>query len=406
MYMKKIGRILLIICLCVCTFNLTSCKKSQLDIPINLSIDDDNNLIWNEVLNARSYDITFYNVDKKTTQVISSRKTSVSLSELEEGDYQVTIKSVSGSKDYDDSASSEIMYYHKYKETGCVYRLINNDTEYAIAKVGSATGTFVIEDYYRGKAVTEISDKAFKGSTKVVDITLGENIITIGESAFWNCANLKKIYLPSSVISIGKSCFQSCRSLESIDIPDSITVIPDYCFAYCRSLTSMELPEGIKTIGEAAFVDCSLISMITIPNSTKYIGQSAFFGCEQLTTVVIGTGVETIDESAFGSCRNLSSVKFTQGSEIKEVGASVFRECSVLESMSFPDGLETIGESCFYNSIKLQCCNKKESTRDLPYFIFYAKIFDRTPIDNDRQIERIFLYFKTFLLFSLSLYMV
>ena len=348
--MKKLGRLLLIVFACICTLNLSACGKSKIDYPTNLSIDDDNNLIWDEVFNAKSYNITFYNVDKNTTQVASSRKTSVSLSELEEGDYEITVQAVSSSKDYTDSDTSEVMYYHKYPETGCVYRLINNNTEYAIAKVGSASGTFVIEDYYRGKAVTEISDKAFKGSAKIVDVTLGNNIITIGESAFWNCPKLERIYIPSSVISMGKSCFQSCRLLHDIEIPDSITAIPDYCFAYCRSLEDLTLPEGIEYIGEAAFADCSGITSMIIPNTTTFVGANAFFGCSGLTTVVIGSKVETIDESAFGNCRSLSSVTFEDNSEIKEVGASVFRECVALGSITFPDGLKTIGEGCFYNA--------------------------------------------------------
>ena len=71
--MKKLGRLLLIVFVCICTLNLSACGKSKIDYPTNLSIDDDNNLIWDEVFNAKSYNITFYNVDKNTTQVASSR---------------------------------------------------------------------------------------------------------------------------------------------------------------------------------------------------------------------------------------------------------------------------------------------------------------------------------------------
>ena len=348
--MKKIGRLLLIIFVCVCSLNLSACKKEVIETPTNLSIDDDNNLIWNEVLNAKSYNIVFLNVDKNITQTVSSRKTLYSLSELEEGNYQITIQAVSSSKDYRDSLMSEAMIYQKLKETGCVYKLINNNTEYAISKVGSASGTFVIEDYYRGKAVTEISDKAFKGSSKIVDVTLGENIITIGESAFWNCPKLERVYIPSSVISIGKSCFQSCRSLRDINIPESVEAIPDYCFAYCRSLEALNLSLGIESIGEAAFVDCSSLLSIDIPDTTTYIGPSAFFGCAQLSTVTIGSSVETIDDSAFGNCRALTLVTFNQNSKIESVNGFVFKDCSNLLSMNFPQGLKTIGESCFYNA--------------------------------------------------------
>ena len=396
--MKKLCRILLVLFVSLCTLNLSACSKAKIDSPANLSIDEDNNLIWDEVYNAKSYNISFYNRDKNTTQVVSSRKTSVSLSELEEGDYLITVQSVSNSKDYIDSDYSEAMEYHKYPETGCVYKLINNNTEYAIAKVGSASGTFVIEDYYRGKAVTEISDKAFKGSAKIVDVTLGENIITIGESAFWNCPRLERVYIPNSVISIGKSCFQSCRSLHDITIPSSVTVIPDYCFAYCRSLEQMVLPLGIKYIGEAAFVDCSLITSMDIPSTTKYIGASAFFGCEQLATVVIGSGVETIDESAFGNCRNLTSVTFENNSEIKEILDSAFRECVALETITLPDGLTKIGEACFYNCSIFNEIHIPTTVSQVGFNAFYG-----TKLYTDQiQSGASFVYADNWLIFSPS----
>lgn len=394
--MKKIGRLLLILFACVCTLNLSACGKSKIDYPTNLSIDEDNNLIWDEVFNAKSYNITFYNVDKNTTQVVSSRKTSVSLSELEEGDYEITVQALSSSKDYNDSDISEKMIYHKYPETGCVYKLINNNTEYAIAKVGSASGTFVIEDYYRGKAVTEISDKAFKGSSKVVDITLGANIITIGDSAFWNCPKLERVVIPNSVISIGKSCFQSCRSLHDIEIPDSVTAIPDYCFAYCRSLEELVLPEGIKSIGEAAFVDCSLITSMTIPSTTTYIGPSAFFGCEKLSSVSVGKGVETIGESAFGNCRNLVNVTFSSDANLVKVDSSVFRECSKLETITFPQGLVSIGDNCFCNATVLSEVHIPDSVQSVG-----ENAFAGTKLFNDQiQSGASFVYADNWLIHS------
>lgn len=348
--MKRISHLLIVMFGLALMFSMVGCAREELNIPTNITIDEENNLIWDSIDGAKTYTVYFVNVDTKAEIEESVRKNSITLSELEEGDYEIRIKAISGVKDKRDSKDSEVLIYHKYKETGCVYKLINNNTEYAISKVGSAAGTFVIEDYYRGKAVTEISDKAFKGSTKVVDITLGENIITIGESAFWNCSKLERIVIPSSVISIGKSCFQSCRLLKDIALPSSITSIPDYCFAYCRSLETLTLPESIKSIGESAFVDCSLLTSIIIPNATETIGSSAFFGCEKLETVVIGSGVSIIGESAFATCHLLKTVTFNNGSKLKELGTSAFRDDIILEGIILPDGLTSIGENCFYNS--------------------------------------------------------
>ena len=119
---------------------------------------------------------------------------------------------------------SEIMYFHKYYETGCVDTLINNNSEYAITKVGKASGTFVIEDYYRNKAVTQIADAAFKGSTKVEGITIGSNVESIGENSFYNCSKLNNIIIPESVRTIGVAAFQNCKALTSLDLSNFNTL--------------------------------------------------------------------------------------------------------------------------------------------------------------------------------------
>ncbi len=394
--MKRLSHILICLFVFLSVLTLTSCKKELLAQPTNISIDEENNLIWDSVDDAKSYTVYFLNVDSNITTFENVRKTSFSLSELEEGDYQITIRSISGVNGKKDSLDSEIIYYHKYPETGCVYKLINNNTEYAISKVGSAQGTFVIEDYYRGKAVTEISDKAFKGSTKVVDITLGSNIISIGESAFWNCPKLERITLPNSLITIGKSAFQSCRSLKTITIPYAVTVIPEYCFAYCRNLESITFPENLKSILESSFVDCSLLTTITIPDKVEIVGASAFFGCEKLETVIIGPSVEYIKESAFSTCHSLSAVTFKEGSKLKEIGTSAFRECSVLESISLPNGLTFIGESCFGNDAKLDSIIIPDIVTGVGNNAFHG-----TKLFND-QVQRgeDFIYADNWLIFS------
>ncbi|MBP5342492.1 leucine-rich repeat domain-containing protein [bacterium] len=394
--MKRLSKILAVVFIFICAFSLTSCKKEELLAPVNITIDEENNLIWDSVDDAKSYTVFFLNVDQNITTFETIRKTSYSLDELEEGDYQITIKSISSTNDKKDSPDSEIIYYHKYPDTGCVYKLINNNTEYAISKVGSAQGTFVIEDYYRGKAVTEISDKAFKGSTKVVDVTLGANIITIGESAFWNCPRLERIVIPNSVISIGKSAFQSCRSLTNIELPEYLTVVPEYCFAYCRNLENITFPENIKSILDSSFVDCSSLTEIIIPDNTEIIGSSAFFGCENLTIVRIGSGIEYIKESAFSTCHSLTSVTFKEASNLKEIGKSAFRDCNVLETINLPAGLVMIGESCFYNAALLNEIHIPLSVTGIG-----ANAFLGTKLFNDQiQAGENFVYADNWLIFS------
>ena len=345
--MKKIKHILLFIFALACAVNLAGCGKQKASAPSNISIDDSNYLIWDDVEYAKSYVITFFYSDKSTTSNIETRKNRFNLNELEEGDYEITIKTISGNKKMEDSVESEVLYYHKYFETGCVYTLIKNDTEFAITRVGKASGTFTIEDYYRGKAVTEISEKAFRGSMNVVDITIGGNVIEIGDSAFWNCSKLERVFIPESVVKIGNNAFQSCRLLKTINIPTSITIIPDYCFSNCKSIESITIPESIKKIGESAFIECTSLKSITIPDSVKEIGKNAFSGCSSLESVTLGSGITSLSDSTFSYCKALTTVNFSLESKIKTIGFEAFYDCEALESISIPNGVESFGNRCF-----------------------------------------------------------
>ena len=345
--MKRVKYLLLFVFALACALNLTGCGRKKADAPSNISIDESNYLIWDEVFDAKSYVIIFTYVDKDIVTTTETRKNRFSLNELEEGDYQITIKTITGDKKMDDSDESEIMYYHKYFETGCVYTLIKNDTEFAITKVGKASGTFTIEDYYRGKAVTEISEKAFRGSMNVIDITIGNNVIEIGDSAFWNCSKLERLYIPDSVVKIGNNAFQSCRLLREINIPSSITTIPDYCFSNCKSITNITIPDSIKKIGESAFIECSKLESIVIPDSVKEMGKNAFSGCSSLTSVTIGSNITDINDSTFSYCTLLSTVNFSSESKLKTLGVEVFYDCESLDNITIPNGVESFGNRCF-----------------------------------------------------------
>ena len=89
--MKRLSKISILILILLSLFTLTSCKKEQLSAPINISIDEENNLIWDSVIDAKSYTIYFVNKDNNTTTFETVRKTSYSLQELEEGDYDISI---------------------------------------------------------------------------------------------------------------------------------------------------------------------------------------------------------------------------------------------------------------------------------------------------------------------------
>ena len=339
----------------LCCF-AAGCSRASIGVPTNFSINDDYKLSWSPIKDARSYVVKVTSDDGEEKEY-PSRRAYYSMSKLEEGDYKVIVKAVSGNKDFDDSEWSEAFDFKKDYESGCIYTLTNNKTEYEVSRVGTAGGVVDLGDTYRGKPITSIAEGAFKGSTKLEKLKIGKYVKTIGAKAFFNCTKLSEIDIPETVTSIGESAFHACRSLQSIKLPSGIKEIPDYMFISCRSLIDVALPE-VESIGVGAFSNTSIFSL-SIPDSVKSIASNAFSGCASLTEIKMGDGVEEIGESAFNNCKILETVTFGESGNLKKIGANSFSFCNSLKNVSVPEGVEDIATKAFYD------CNSLESV-DLP----------------------------------------
>jgi hypothetical protein len=182
------------------------CKKPALETPNieTFKVDDASlTLTWDAIDDAKGYKIMV------NTEEYNSKKPSYPLSSLLEGNYTITVKAVSGDDKVDDSNWSETFEYRREAESGMVYALINNKTEYEVRSIGSATGDIVIGATYRNKPITKIADMAFANKSKdVKSVTIGENVKSIGARAFYNCSNMETITFKSdSVTSFGAYAF-------------------------------------------------------------------------------------------------------------------------------------------------------------------------------------------------------
>lgn len=349
-------------------------RADDLIAPTDFSVDEDNKLTWSDVENARSYIVRIKNVATGKIDESTLRRESISLSGLEIGDYEISIKALGG-RDGVESAWSETYYFYRAYETGCLYKLINN-TEYQIASKGNAAGKVVLEDIYRGKPVTSIAKNAFRKCWDLEEIVIGNNVRTLEEGAFLNCKNLKSVTIPESVTSIGVSAFQDCGALTSVSIPDSVTQISNYTFAYCDSLERVELHESITAIGEGAFNECSALKSIDIPDAVVEIGAYAF-RASGLTSVAFGSGLETIEEYAFNQCASLQTITFAENGSLQSIGQRAFAEDRSLTSVVFPEGLVDFGYASFYLCENLAEVSIPDSVTHISAFTFNStKLFD------------------------------
>lgn len=370
--MKKLKIFLLLSLALGMLLAFCSCGAKALGVPTKITIDEENVLTWSKVSNAYSYVVQIENVETGKVIEKSPRKESLSLSDLKQGDYNIRIKSVARGKEYKDSAFCEDHFFEKEYETGCLYTLINNRTEYEITKVGKASGVVLIKPEYRNKPLTRIADSAFRGSTKVEQVLVDEDspLKEIGAKAFFNCSKLTKVVLPDGVKTIGDNAFNSCRVLESVNIPTSVTTISDFAFSYCRSLTEIDLHDKITSIGEAAFTACSALTELEIPDSVTTIGEDAFSECTALVNVTIGAGVSYIPANAFYTCTALESVVFDGAGNLTTIGDYAFAKSTSLATIVIPDGVESINAYAFSACEKLANVTLSDTIKKIGYNAF------------------------------------
>ena len=257
--------------------------------------------------------------------------------------------------------------------------------------------------------VTEIGERAFWRTPRLVDVTIPDGVTVIGEQAFYECITLESVSIPDGILEIGNSAFAICTSLKGIVISGGS--IAAGAFARCTSLASVTLADGVTDIGNSAFFGCTALTEITIPASVITLGLCPFNACTGITGVnvdgdnpaymsldgnlytvdgktliwyaigkpdthfTIPVGVEKIEVYAFsysptlvgisipGSVTEIGEVAFAGASALAEIdipvgvtkiGASMFSGCTSLVRVSIPDGVTEIGECAFGDCTSLE----------------------------------------------------
>ena len=322
---RKILAVLVLMIICALfSFFAIGCSEA-LTTPTDFTIDENYKLAWTSVERARRYMVEIVNVQDGERTEENVTKASISLAELEEGDYEIRVKAMaSANSGMADSRWSENIHFEKGFETGCLYTLIDN-REYELTKIGTARGDVILESEYRGKPVTSIATGAFKGAgSKLTSVEIGSNVKRIGEKAFWNCTALKSVKIPDSVETIGQRAFSDCKRLIKINFGEN---------------------SNLKNIGTSAFNGSSLV-VVNLPNSVENIGTAAFMNCQQLVVMNVGEGVQTIRNWAFSDCYSLETLALSDS--LQSIGKYAFNNCANLPSILLTNNIQSIGEHAFF----------------------------------------------------------
>lgn len=363
-----------------------ACKNYGLSTPVGYSVDVDNILTWKSVPNARSYKVEITSLASGETKVETVRNTHYSLSGLSEGDYNIRLMAVGGSQNEVLSAWTEVLPFQKKYESGLLYTLINNNTEYEVTSVGKAIGSVHFEDTYRGKPVTSIGAGALRGSL-LESVEIGKNVVSIGNSAFYNCNRMTSVIIPDSVVSIGSAAFQGCSSLETVALPENLTELPELAFGYCRALRSVEFGENLLYIGNSAFYNCSALSSADFPAALLEVGVSAFEGDASLTSVSFTGDVQQIGNSGFRSCSALEKVEFPDLCTSLTVEPYAFAACVSLAEIDFPEGTVELGSGVMHGAEQLSRVSIPDTVIRVG-----ANAFNETKLQNEQLAKGNFAY--------------
>lgn len=118
--------------------------------------------------------------------------------------------------------------------------------------------------------VTEISDKAFKGNTKITSVSIPASITVIGKQAFSGCTKITSVTIGKNVTTISDDAFKGCKSIKKITIPSKVTKIGKNAFNGCSKLKIVTIKSNkLKTVGSKAFSNIANKSSIVVPKSKK-----------------------------------------------------------------------------------------------------------------------------------------
>ena len=208
-----------------------------------------------------------------------------------------------------------------------------------------------------------IGTEAFRGCSKLTEITLPDNVTTLGADVFYKNTAMQTLHLGKNVSNFDGSMILDCTSIRGIYVTEGSehlfsdngvlyngdkTVLISY--PIMREGTSYTVQETVQVIGASAFQNNTFIREIILPSGLQEIRQYAFQMCTNLQKVQIPNTVTLIDQRAFYYCTNLTELSFELGGTNKMViGKNAFAYIAT-QDLLLPATVFVINDYGFYRS--------------------------------------------------------
>ena len=156
------------------------------------------------------------------------------------------------------------------------YIFTPNDVQassYCIVGYEGSETELILPETYKGKPVTKVGDRAFKGSN-ITYMTIPDCYTSIGTEAFADCPDLVYLFMGDGVTSAYNGWLKNCPKVASLYVDPDNT-------AYCYENNT--LYDLIKT--RLIRCETTIQGILTLPSTVTTIEPGAFANCNDLTVV-------------------------------------------------------------------------------------------------------------------------
>lgn len=283
---------------------------------------------------------------------------------------------------------------------------IENDISITIPK------EVIIED-----GVTNISQNAFSGETRLEKITIANSVKSIDRSAFFGCTGLTNLdFLSSGIEEISTGAFSNCK-FNNVTIPGNVKIIRSGAFSN-TVIPNLTIDEGVETIENNAF---NIVDTLHLAKSVKNYGKQSFLKIVRLyyngtlddymniklipTKSRTGELVYDYKNTSFplssvGSTLNpirdgggevyFNNVKYDKNnfvipSSITSIPNGIFANANI-NNIRFEGEVTNIGEYAFYNVVNF------ENNLTMPSYFYLPSTITNIGNNAFGQITQLYLY--------------